>query len=132
LAPSSSSAERAKPTSGENARERKTLVAWLQSTPLVPLGPPISWFIRPTPMIEPMRACELEFGMPKYHVPMFQMIAAMRRAKTIAKPAEEPTCRMSSTGSNETMVKATSPAEVKTPIRFHTPDHTTATCAGIE
>ena len=117
---------------GEKARERNTFVAWLQSTPLVPFGPPISWFISPTPMIEPMRACELEFGMPKYQVPIFQMIAAISSANTMAKPAAEPTCRMSSTGNRETMVKATSPAELSTPMRFQTPDHTTATCAGIE
>src|SRR5215471_8360801 len=120
------------PTTGEKARERNTPVAWLQSTPLVPLGPPMSWFIRPTPMIEPISACELEFGMPKYQVPTFQMMAAISSANTIAKPAADPTCRMSSTGSSDTIVKATNPVEVITPSKFQMPDHTTATCAGIE
>ena len=40
----------------------------------------------PTPMIEPTMVCELEAGKPKYHVPRFQIIAAMSRANTIAKP----------------------------------------------
>ena len=83
-------------------------------------------------MIEPISACELEFGMPKYQVPTFQMIAAINSANTIAKPADEPTCRISSTGKSETIVNATSPLEVITPSRFQIPDHTTATCAGNE
>ncbi len=60
------------------------------------------------------------------------MIAAISRAKTIAKPALVPTCRMSSTGSSETIVKATAPLETSTPARFHMPDHTTAILAGRE
>ncbi len=37
---------------------------------------------------------------------------------------------MSSTGSSETMPKATAPVEASTPRRFQQPDQTTATCAG--
>ena len=37
---------------------------------------------------------------------------------------------MSSTGSSETMPKATAPVEAKTPRRFQQPDHTTAIWAG--
>ncbi len=37
------------------------------------------------------------------------MMAAISRANTIAKPAPEPTCRISSTGSSEMMPKATAP-----------------------
>src|SRR5712671_3617153 len=55
----------------------------------------------PTPIIEPMRVCELEAGNPKYQVPRFRRIAATSSAKTIANPALLPTCRISSTGSNE-------------------------------
>jgi hypothetical protein len=54
LAASSSSAEAAKPTSGENGSARLMAAAWVQSTPLVPVLPAMSWFIRPTPMIEPI------------------------------------------------------------------------------
>ncbi len=82
----------------------------------------------PTPTIEPISVCELEAGRPNDQVPRFQMIAEISSANTIAKPALEPTCMMSSTGSSETMPKATAPAEVSTPSRFHTPDHTTAIC----
>jgi hypothetical protein len=32
----------------------------------------------------------------------------------------------SSTGSSATMPKATAPEEVRTPMKFHMPDHTTA------
>jgi hypothetical protein len=60
------------------------------------------------------------------------MIAAMSSAKTIAKPAPEPTCRMSSTGSSEMMPKATAPEDRMTPRKLKKPDQTTATFAGIE
>ncbi len=50
----------------------------------------------------------------------------------MAKPAAEPTCRISSTGSSETMPKATAPVEVSTPRKFQQPDQTTAKCAGRE
>ena len=86
----------------------------------------------PTPMIEPIRVCELEAGRPKYQVPRFQMIAAISSANTIAKPALLPTCRISSTGSSETMPKATAPEESSTPRKLKKPDHTTANSAGSE
>ena len=63
------------------------LVAWPQSTPLVPDFTDINWLAMPTPMMEPMRVWELEAGSPNHQVPRFQMIAATRRAKTMAKPA---------------------------------------------
>ena len=76
--------------------------------------------------------CELEAGNPKYHVPMFQIIAAISSANTIANPALLPTCRISSTGSKETIPNATAPLETSTPMKFHAPDHTTARCGSIE
>ena len=54
-------------------------------------------------MIDPISVCELEAGSPKYQVPRFQMIAPMSSANTIAKPALDPTWRMSSTGSSAMM-----------------------------
>ena len=60
------------------------------------------------------------------------MIAAISRANTIAKPAPLPTCRISSTGSSETMPKATAPLEVSTPRKLKQPDQTTANCGGSE
>ena len=36
-------------------------------------------------MMEPISVCELEFGMPKYQVARFQMMAATSRAKIMAK-----------------------------------------------
>ncbi len=86
----------------------------------------------PTPMIEPISVCELEAGRPSHQVPRFQMIAAISMAKTMAKPASEPTCRISSTGNSETMPKATAPVEVRTPRKLKKPDQTTASCAGSE
>ena len=83
-------------------------------------------------MIEPISVCELEAGKPSIQVPRFQMIAAMSRAKTIAKPALEPTCRINSTGSSDTMPKATAPVEKSTPRKLKKPDQTTAMFAGIE
>ena len=86
----------------------------------------------PTPMIEPIRVCELEAGRPSHQVPRFQMIAAISSANTMAKPALLPTCRISSTGSSETMPKATAPVEVSTPRKLNAPDQTTAISAGSE
>ncbi len=115
-----------KPTSGENSSDLPTDIAWLQSTPDVPFVPCNIWFMRPTPITEPISVCELDDGRPSAQVPRFQMIAAMRSAKTIAKPCELPTPMISSTGSNCRMPNATAPLEINTPMKFHAPDQTTA------
>src|ERR1700761_8131093 len=83
-------------------------------------------------MIEPMSVCELDAGSPNHHVPRFHRIAAISSAKTMAKPAFDPTCRINSTGSSETTAKATAPDERITPIRFHMPDQITATGGSSE
>ena len=57
-------------------------------------------------------------------------MAAIKSANTMAKPALEPTWRINSTGSSETMPNATAPVETSTPMRFQQPDQTTATCGG--
>jgi hypothetical protein len=75
-------------------------VALLQSTPEVPSRPRIRALATPTPMIEPIRVCEEDAGSPKYQVPRFHRIAAINSANTMAKPALEPTCRISSTGNS--------------------------------
>ncbi len=79
-----------------------------------------------------MSVCDEEAGRPSHHVPRFQMIAAMSSAKTIAKPALVPTCRMSSTGSREMMPKATAPLDTRTPRKLNAPDHMTATLGDSE
>ena len=83
-------------------------------------------------MIEPIKVCEDDAGRPSHQVPRFQMIAASSRANTMAKPAVEPTCRISSTGSSAMMANATAPLDSSTPRKLHRPDHTTATGAGKE
>ncbi len=83
-------------------------------------------------MIEPISVCELEAGRPRYQVPRFQIMAAISRANTMAKPAALPTCRMSSTGNSDTMPNATAPDEISTPRKLNKPDHTTAIGAGSE
>ena len=84
-------------------------------------------------MIEPMSVCELEDGSPNHHVPRFQMIAAARSAKTIAKPAPLPTWRISSTGSSEMMPKATVAGRRRArPMKFQSPDQRTATWGSSE
>src|SRR5271163_466187 len=108
------------------------LAACPQSTPLVPVLAEINWLAMPTPMIEPISVCELEAGSPKYQVPRFQMMAATSNANTMANPPLLPTCKISSTGSNEMMPKATAPVEVSTPMKFQNPDQTTATCGSRE
>lgn len=52
------------------------------------------------------------------------MIAAISNAKTIAKPALLPICKISSTGSNCRMPNA--PLEISTLMKFQAPDHITA------
>ena len=47
-------------------------------------------------------------------------------AKTMAKPAPDPTFRTSSTGSRATIPKATAPDDVRTPNKFQIPDQITA------
>ena len=54
--------------------------------------------ITPTPMIEPIKVCELDAGKPKAQVPRFHRIAAINSANTMANPALLPTCRINSTG----------------------------------
>ena len=81
-------------------------------------------------MIEPISVWEELAGSPSDHVPRFQIMAAISSAKIIAYPAPLPTCRINSTGSRLTTVKATAPDEVSTPRKLKKPDHTTAYCAG--
>src|SRR3984885_2869242 len=122
-----------KPIRGEMSRVSPILVAWLQSTPLVPEGfAAISWFMRPTPMMDPIRVCELDDGRPKYQVPKFHRMAAISKANTMAKPAPLPTCRISSTGNNDTMPNATAPVETSTPMKLKAPDQTTARFGDME
>src|SRR5580698_4680209 len=132
LSTNSRMAASAKPNSGDRISALPMPAAWLQSTPEVPLRPRSSALVMPTPMIDPIRVCELEAGRPKYQVPTFQMIAAINSANTMAKPALLPTCRISSTGNSDTMPKATAPDDNSTPNRLNMPDHTTATWAGSE
>jgi hypothetical protein len=117
---------------GETSSDSPTLVTWLQSTPLVPSRPCISALAMPTPMIDPISVCDEEAGNPSHQVPRFQTIAAISSANTIAKPALEPTCRISSTGNSEMIPNATAPLETSTPRKLNTPDHTTAKCGGSE
>ena len=84
----------------------------------------------PTPMIEPMSVWELEAGRPKNQVPRFQRIAESRSEKTMANPAAEPTWITSSAGRRFTILKATVPAERRTPIKLKNPDQMTAGTAG--
>src|SRR5450631_2106774 len=86
----------------------------------------------PTPMIEPMRVCELEEGNPKYQVPKFHRIAAMSNANTMANPAPLLTCSINSTGSKEMMPNATAPVEIRTPKKLNVPDQITAKFGDIE
>src|SRR5262245_34161352 len=120
------------PTSGDSSSDRPTPAACAQSTPLVAVRLDISSFAMPTPMIDPISVCELDEGSPKYQVPRFQMMAATSSANTMAKPVFEPTCRINSTGSSETMPKATAPEETSTPAKFQKPDQTTAMCDSRE
>src|ERR1700719_598203 len=129
---SNNAAANANPKSGESSSDFPMLAACPQSTPLVPERADINWFAIPTPMIDPIKVCELDAGSPSHQVPRFQMIAAVNNAKTMANPALLPTCKMSSTGSKDTMPNATMPDEMTTPKKFQNPLQTTATCGSKE
>ena len=60
------------------------------------------------------------------------MMAVISSANTSAKPAPEPTCRISSAGSSVLMLYATAPLDSSTPRKLKTPDHTTAKVGGSE
>ena len=51
----------------------------------------MSEFINPTPIMEPIKVCELEAGRPRYQVPKFQMMAEINSEKIMAKPGAEAT-----------------------------------------
>ena len=129
---SSNAADAKKPISGDSSSDQPILPACDQSTPLVPLVAENSWLPSPTPITEPISVCELDAGRPSAQVPRFQMMAAISSAKTIAKPAPEPTCRISSTGSSVMMLYATAPLDSSTPRKLNAPDHTTARVGGSE
>ena len=121
-----------KPTTGEISSTRNTLPTCPQSTPEVPEEADMIWLAMPTPMMEPTMVCELDAGSPNHHVLRFQMIAAISRAKTMAKPAPALTFKISSTGSSVMTLKATAPVDISTPTRLHSPDHTTAMLGSSE
>src|SRR5580704_11494520 len=125
---SNSAAAQTKPTSGEISNDIPTSFAFTQFTPS-PNSCPFDniEFARPTPIMEPISAWELDAGKPRYQVPRFQMMAAIRSANTMAKPAPDPTLSTSSTGSSASTPNATAPLDVKTPMRCQQPVQTTAT-----
>src|SRR6516164_7732214 len=87
-------AEQIKPTSGEINSDKNVSCTFPQFTPSPNTWPgEMSEFASPTPMIDPIKLCELDAGSPRYQVPAFQMIAEINKAKTIAKPALDPTLR---------------------------------------
>ena len=92
-----------KPIKGEKNSALATLKIWSTSIPLTPCEVLKNWFINPTPIIEPIMVCELEAGIPKNHVPKFQIMAAIKSANTIANPAPLLTCKISSTGKSAMM-----------------------------
>src|SRR5271167_1154886 len=116
----------ANPKIGDSSNDFPIFSACAQSTPLVPLFGLISWFAIPTPMIDPIKLCELDAGIPSHQVPRFHRIAAISSANTIANPADPPTCKINSTGNSDTMPNATAPVDGTTPRKFQKPDHTTA------
>ena len=73
-----------KPTTGLNSSALNTPNTGPHCTPA--LGCPAgasSWLAMPTPMIEPISACEDEFGMPNAQVTRFQTMAAISSEKII-------------------------------------------------
>jgi hypothetical protein len=84
--------------SGEMSSDAITSKAFAQLTPELSGRPCKRAFDRPIPRIAPINVCELEAGSARYHVPRFQRMAALKRARTIAMPVPEPIDTRSSTG----------------------------------
>ena len=55
----------ANPKTGESSSDLPMLPACAQSTPLVPDRAFINWLAIPTPMIDPIKVCELDAGKPE-------------------------------------------------------------------
>ena len=81
----------------------------------------------PTPNIEPINVCELEQGIPRYHVPRFQIIAVNNNANIIASPWYIFWSTKASVGNKFTIPIATAIPPTNTPVKFNTPDNITAT-----
>ena len=79
-----------------------------------------------THMIEPMREWELDAGIPRYHVPAFQMIADMSKAKTTQTPNEVFCSAMTSSGRRCMIHMATPIPQKTTPQKFMTQEIITA------
>src|ERR1039457_4619820 len=81
----------------------------------------------PSPKIEPIRVCELEQGIPIYHVARFQIIAVTIKANTIAMLWERLLSIRTSEGRRLIIPIATAIPPTLTPIKFQNPDQMTAT-----
>ena len=69
-----------KPNKGENRRASPILTASAQFTEECVVFSGKVENTSPTPKIAPTKVCELEHGIPKYHVPKFQTIAPQSTA----------------------------------------------------
>ena len=86
----------------------------------------------PTPMIEPIRVCELEAGRPRYQVPRFQMMAAISSANTMAKPALRADLQDQFDRQQRDDAEGDRARGESTPRKLKKPDHITANSAGSE
>jgi hypothetical protein len=114
-----------KPKTGDMSNESPTSVTLAQFNAT-------SWFpgrrikANPTPKMEPISVCELEQGIPMYHVERFQMIAVRISEKTIATLCARFWSRITSKGRRFMMPMATTIPPTFTPTKFQKPDHITA------
>ena len=67
------------PTKGERRRDSKVSITLCHGS-ITELSE--NFITSDTPSIEPIRVCELDAGSPMYHVPKFQIIAAIRSERT--------------------------------------------------
>lgn len=111
------------PINGEkSSASNVSITLWSGSTTL---GSDI-YITSDTPRIEPMRVCELDAGIPRYHVPKFQMMAAMRSASTAQMPNAIPECAILSSGRSFMMPIATHVPPITTPIKLKNAARSTA------
>src|SRR5690606_12500001 len=114
-----------KPNKGDISRDNPMSCAFDQFT-AASVAPGRSEYAIPTPRMDPISVCELEHGMPKYHVKRFQKIALISRAITMDKLWVMFWSTSDSTGNRFTMPMATPIPPSQTPMKLQIPERTTA------
>ena len=118
----------AKPNRGDKSRACPISIALSQLIEEIPLFEASGNKACPTPIpiMEPISVCELDAGIPKYHVPTFQRIAESNNANAMAMEWYTSASMRSSVGNSPIILIVTPTPPVRRPRKFMKPDQTTA------